>query len=76
MAIYRRFREDGFRPAEIFYMSAAYELALHRLQVNRNDPITEIIAGKVIEVARSGQRDPAVICDAVQKYLSDTKLKP
>lgn len=44
-------------------MAAAYEAALELLRLkNRSDPLTELIAHKIIEVYRSGVRDPARIC--------------
>ena len=43
-------------------MTAAYEGALHYLGLkDRSDPLTEVIAKKIIEVSRSGERDPALI---------------
>jgi len=43
-------------------MTAAYEKALHKLGlIDRTDPITEIVAKKIIEVVQSGERNPARI---------------
>ena len=69
MAIYRLLREASFGPDEISQMTAAYEQALQALKlVDRNDPITEILAKKIIEVARSGEHDPTQICSrAIQE---------
>ncbi len=54
MAIHRLLREASFDPDEISQMTAAYEQALQALKFNdRNDPIIEILAKKIIEVARS-----------------------
>jgi hypothetical protein len=58
MAVYRLLREPSFGPDEISQMTAAYEQALQALKlVDRNDPITEILAKKVIEIARLGEPD-------------------
>jgi hypothetical protein len=36
---------------------------------DRNDPITELIAAKIIEIAREGERDAAVIRDRTIQVL-------
>jgi hypothetical protein len=44
---------------EIDQMTAAYEDALRVLRLaNRSDPLTDLVAQKIIEVAQTGQRDP------------------
>jgi hypothetical protein len=63
MAIYRLVRETAFDQADIDRMAAAYEAALATLRLmDRDDPITELIAKKIIEVARTGEHDPPCIC--------------
>lgn len=63
MAIYRLLREASFGPDEIERMTAAYEAALKLLRLaDRTDPITELIAQKIVETARTGERDPERIC--------------
>jgi hypothetical protein len=55
-------------------MSAAYEEALRVLQLaDRQDAITELVAKKIIEVAGSGERDPARICE---QALRDLEITP
>jgi hypothetical protein len=45
---------------------AAFEAVCRSLQVpGPNDPLAEIVALKVIEIARSGERDPDRIHDQV-----------
>lgn len=62
MAIYRLLERSSFGPRDVERMIAAYEDALRVLHlVNRTDPVTEIVAKKIIEVARTGERDPAAI---------------
>ena len=59
MAIYRLLQNSAFGPDEIERIKIAYEGALHALGLaDRTDPITEIIAKKIIEVAQTGERDP------------------
>ena len=59
MAIYRLLQNCAFGPDEIERITMAYEGALRVLGLaDRTDPITEIIAKKIIEVAQTGERDP------------------
>ena len=70
MAISRLLQEAAFDQADIDRMVAAYDAALKLLRLpDRNDPITEIVARKIIEVARSGEHDPARICGRALKEL-------
>ena len=40
-------------------MTAAYDAAVQLLRLkDRDDPVTEIVAKKIIEVTRSGVKDP------------------
>jgi hypothetical protein len=58
VAIYRLFENAAFGPEEIRSLSEAYESTLLALGlVDRNDPVTELIAKKIIEVAQTGERD-------------------
>ena len=63
MAIYRLIREAVFEPEAIERMSAAYEHALKVLGLaDRNDPLTELIARKIIAIAETGETDPDRLC--------------
>ncbi len=63
MPIYRFLREAAFDQADITCMVAAYEAALEFLRLtDRNDPICELLAKKIIEVNRSGERDAPKLC--------------
>jgi hypothetical protein len=49
-------------PEEISRLEAAYEQTLRTIGLkDRGDPITEMIAKKIIEIAQTGVRDPAQI---------------
>ena len=77
MAIYRLVREASFGPDEIVRMTTAYEQAFKKLQlVDRTDPKTEVLAKKIIEVARSGERDPSKICDKAIEELGWRYVSP
>jgi hypothetical protein len=70
MAIYRLLREAAFDQADINQMATAYEAALKVLRlVDRDDPITELIAKKIIEITRDGEHDPPRICARALKEL-------
>jgi hypothetical protein len=70
MAIYRLMHDASFDDAETKLLAASYEAALQLLGLkNREDPITKIVASKIIEVFRAGQRDPARICAETLKAL-------
>jgi hypothetical protein len=73
VAIYKLFEDASFGPDEIARMSSAYEMTLVTLQLaNRTDPITQLIAAKVIQLFRAGQSDPALIC---QKIISEVRVE-
>lgn len=62
MVIYRLLQNSAFGPEEINFMTTAYEDALRVLGLtDRADPLTEILAKKIIEIAQTGERDPARI---------------
>ena len=62
MAIYRILKQSSFRPSDVERMTSAYEDTLRFLGVvDRNNPVTEIIARKIIEVAQSGELDALAI---------------
>jgi hypothetical protein len=58
MAIYRLLQHSAFAPEDIAPLVAAYEDCLRALRLsNRSDPITEMLAKKIIELAQTGIRD-------------------
>jgi hypothetical protein len=70
MAIHRLVREAAFDQADIDRMTAAYDAALTLLRLtDRHDPITELIAKKIIEITRDGEHDPRHICARALKEL-------
>jgi hypothetical protein len=65
VAIYRLLQRQAFDPEAVECLTAAYEAALKLLRIsNRDDPITETIAQRIIEIAQTGVRDPAKLCAA------------
>jgi hypothetical protein len=66
-------KEAVFDPKAIEAMTAAFEAVCESLKlVNRDDPITEIVARKVIEVAGTGERDPERIRELVLLALNQS----
>jgi len=62
MVIYRLLQSEPFGPEEIACITIAYEDALRVLGLSdRTDPLTELVAKKIIEIAQTGERDPMQI---------------
>jgi hypothetical protein len=58
MPLTRFLQNTAFGPEEIALLVAAYKAALHELgQAGQSDPVTEIVAKKIIELAKQGERD-------------------
>ena len=53
-------------PETIRVMGIAFEMALVALQLaDRGDRANEIIAQKIMELAKAGERDPERLCEGV-----------
>ena len=62
MPIYRLLQNMPMGPEEISRLTTAYEQALRTIGiVDRDDPLAELLARKIIEVAQTGIREPADI---------------
>jgi hypothetical protein len=71
MAIYRLLKNCAFGPEEIKVLTTAYEDTLRTLRLaDRADPAAEIIAKKIIEFARRGERDPLRLRERAIESLS------
>jgi hypothetical protein len=74
MAIYRIFKERVFEPEAVICMARAYESALVALRLSdREDPLTEIVAKKIVEIAETGERDPDRLRDAALEEIGGTR---
>jgi hypothetical protein len=70
LAIYRLLKDCPLQPDEVSRITAAYEQALHTLCVkDRDDPLTEMIAKKIIKITQTGVHDPAEIAALAIKEL-------
>jgi hypothetical protein len=70
MAIHRILQNIPLAPEDISRLVAAYEAALKALDLSdRTDPLTEIVARKIIEIGQTGVRDPLQISKLAVKAL-------
>jgi hypothetical protein len=70
MAIYKLIRNTVFEPKDIERLVAAYEQTLRALRLkDRDDPITQLVAEKIIAIGRLGIEDPAEISKLTLKEL-------
>jgi len=62
MPIYRLLQNMPMGPEEITRLTTAYEQALRTIGiVDRGDPLAELLAKKIVQVAQTGVREPADI---------------
>lgn len=70
MPINRILRDGTFKPEEVERLNRAFTFTLCSLHlVDRNDPVCEIVARKVIEIDAAGTHDPHEISKLVTKQL-------
>jgi hypothetical protein len=70
MAIYKLIENALLRPDEIQRLIAAYHETLHVLGLHdRDDPLTQIVANMVFEIAQTGIEDAAQISKLAIKQL-------
>jgi hypothetical protein len=68
---------DGhkFDPETIRVMGLAFEMALIALRLaDRDDLANEVVAQKIIALAKAGERDPERLCDGVMKEFGQRPL--
>ena len=58
---------QAFDPDTVKAMGIALEKACERLKLSRDatDQITQLLASKIIDLARCGERDPETLCRRV-----------
>ncbi|WOH53783.1 hypothetical protein [Bradyrhizobium sp. sBnM-33] len=70
MAIYLHLQTHAMGPKEVSRIIEAYERTLRVFCVkDRDDPLTEMIAKKIIKIAQTGIKDPAQISALAIKEL-------
>jgi hypothetical protein len=73
MPINRLLKDSKLTPEEREVLNAAFVRTLRLLNlVDRNDPICEIVARKVIEIGLGGGCDPAAIAEKAYRQLGPT----
>lgn len=72
MTIHRLLKNTTFGPDEIERLVTAYEKTLQALGLrDRSDPITQLVAEKIIAVGRLGIEDPEDISKLALKELGN-----
>jgi len=72
MTIHRLLRTDvSFDPDAVQAMCSAFEAVCEELELsnNKSDRLTEVVALKIIEVARTGERNVVVLRDSGLRLL-------
>jgi hypothetical protein len=70
MPIYRLLQNTPMGPEEISRLTTAYEQALRTIGiVERDDPLAELLARKIIEIAQTGVREPRDISTLAIKEI-------
>jgi hypothetical protein len=70
MPISGRFRDGKIRPEEVERLNRAYAFTLRSLSlVDRDDPVCEIVARKIIEINAAGTHEPEEITKLAIKQL-------
>jgi hypothetical protein len=73
MPIRRLLRTGNLGPEQVERLELAFNRALQEIHlVDRDDPIAEIVAKKVIEIGETGVRDPAEISAIAVKQLTSS----
>lgn len=71
MAIYKLLKDSPLEPELIRRLEAAYEKTLRTIGlVDRDDPITEMVGRKIIEIAQTGVQDPAQLSAMALREIS------
>jgi hypothetical protein len=72
MPIKRLLKEGQLKPDEIERLNRAFNHALRSLSlVDRNDPLTELVAKRVIEISLTGVTDPKEISARVVRKFGN-----
>jgi len=76
VVICRFLQSSVFGPEAIERMATAYENTLRTVRLNEEaGPVNEVIAKKIVEIAQSGERDPARITALALKQLGIPPLE-
>ena len=71
MPIHRLLEKHALGPDEIRVLTSAFDDALRKLGLaDRADPVVEVVARKIIELAQQGERDPTRLSERAIQALS------
>ena len=71
MPINQSLAEEAFDPEHVRAMGVAFDHACRSLRLNdTDDPLTKLIAGKIVEAAQDGERDAIRLYDSVMRWAS------
>ena len=77
MPIRQLLDSNAFNPEEVTILRDVFEDTLRELKlVDRSDPVTLLIAKKIIGLARRGECDLARLCQAAVQVFSDARERP
>jgi hypothetical protein len=74
MPITRLLQNASFGPDEITVLVRAFDDALGTLGVDRNSPVAEALAKKIIKLAQQGERDPKRLRQHAVRSVSQSEL--
>ena len=74
MPITRYLDGQKFDPRTKRIMGVAFEMARIALLLDRNDPAVALVAKKVIELAKNGERSPDLLCELVLKEFGEASI--
>jgi hypothetical protein len=71
MPLYRAAEGQGFSE-DLGFLSTVFDDCLAKLKLvkRHGDPLVEIVAQRMITLAKAGERDPERLCEAASKGLS------
>jgi hypothetical protein len=74
MPLQRMLGNGAFEPEAIDCLMAGFERACRELGLadRANDPLRDIVAGKIIDAAKTGERDPLRLCERALSAIRDT----
>jgi hypothetical protein len=69
-------QKASFGPDEIRVLVVAFEDALSRLRLNRNEPRSEALAKRIMYLARRGERDPVILRQHAVRSVLERSTAP
>jgi hypothetical protein len=68
--------DSVFGPDDLRAMTTAFDFALDQLGlIDRTDAATELVAKRIIAIAKQGERDPVKLCEGALSSFTDGDAK-